>query len=257
MKFYKMLFVIFAIASLFLFCSCSNNSNKQAQQSDIITSTSTETEIANNIYNEDNSTIYKTAIENLNSNNLSYARELFTYLGDYQDANEYVGLIDFTTNIYGDYYFVRAGDSKYTFHITKNSVKVENPSILYSDIYDSLSFSKDDEYGYKLVAKNGYATYIFVKKDGIVYYRSVGDTYTNSDYFDETEYSRLYLQPDDYVEPQEPEIGMTAEEVKNSTWGKPTKINKTTTKYGVHEQWVYSSGKYIYFDDGVVTSIQE
>ncbi len=55
----------------------------------------------------------------------------------------------------------------------------------------------------------------------------------------------------------EPEIGMTAEEVKNSTWGKPTKINKTTTKYGVHEQWVYSSGKYIYFDDGVVTSIQE
>lgn len=257
MKFYKMLFVIFAIASLFLFCSCSNNSNKQAQQSDIITSTSTETEIANSIYNEDNSTIYKTAIENLNSNNLSYARELFTYLGDYQDANEYVGLIDFTTNIYGDYYFVRAGDSKYTFHITKNSVKVENPSILYSDIYDSLSFSKDDEYGYKLVAKNGYGTYIFVKKDGIVYYRSVGDTYTNSDYFDETEYSRLYLQPDDYVEPQEPEIGMTVEEVKNSTWGKPTKINKTTTKYGVHEQWVYSSGKYIYFDDGVVTSIQE
>lgn len=77
MKIYKMLFVIFAIASLFLFCSCSNNSNKQAQQSDIITSTSTETEIANSIYNEDNSTIYKTAIENLNSNNLSYARELF------------------------------------------------------------------------------------------------------------------------------------------------------------------------------------
>lgn len=257
MKIYKMLFVIFAIASLFLFCSCSNNSNKQAQQSDIITSTSTETEIANSIYNEDNSTIYKTAIENLNSNNLSYARELFTYLGDYQDANEYVGLIDFTTNIYGDYYFVRAVDSKYTFHITENSVKVENPSISYSDIYDSLSFSKDDEYGYKLVAKNGYGTYIFVKKDGIVYYRSVGDTYTNSDYFDETEYSRLYLQPDDYVEPQEPEIGMTAEEVKYSTWGKPTKINKTTTKYGVHEQWVYSSGKYIYFDDGVVTSIQE
>lgn len=257
MKIYKMLFVIFAIASLFLFCSCSNNSNKQAQQSDIITSTSTETEIANSIYSEDNSTIYKTAIENLNSNNLSYARELFTYLGDYQDANEYVGLIDFTTNIYGDYYFVRAGDSKYTFHITENSVKVENPSISYSDIYDSLSFSPDDEYGYKLVAKNGYGTYIFVKEDGIVYYRSVGDTYTNSDYFNETEYSRLYLQPDDYVEPKEPEIGMTAEEVKNSTWGKPKKINKTTTKYGVHEQWVYSSGKYIYFDDGVVTSIQE
>lgn len=256
MKTYKILFSILAVASFLLFCSCANNNNKQEQQLDATTSI-IEEKINNDIYKEDNSTIYKTAIENLNSNNLSYARELFTYLGDYQDANEYIGLIDFTTNIYGDYYFVRAGDSKYTFHITKNNVKVENPSISYSDTYDSLSFSMDDEFGYKLVAKNGYGTYIFVKKDGIVYYRSIGDTYTNSDYFDETEYSRLYLQPDDYVAPKEPEIGMTTEEVKNSTWGKPTKINKTTTKYGVHEQWVYSSGKYIYFDDGFVTSIQE
>lgn len=56
---------------------------------------------------------------------------------------------------------------------------------------------------------------------------------------------------------KEPSIGMTATEVRNSTWGNPSKINKTTTKYGVHEQWVYSSGRYIYFDDGIVTSIQE
>lgn len=57
-----------------------------------------------------------------------------------------------------------------------------------------------------------------------------------------------------------PEIGMTAVEVKNSTWGDPTDINKTTTKYGVREQWVYrfsSKTKYIYLEDGVVTIIQE
>jgi hypothetical protein len=27
--------------------------------------------------------------------------------------------------------------------------------------------------------------------------------------------------------------------------------------YGVHEQWVYGNGKYIYFDNGVVTTIQK
>lgn len=56
---------------------------------------------------------------------------------------------------------------------------------------------------------------------------------------------------------QDPYIGMTVDEVKNSTWGKPSKINKTTTQYGIHEQWVYSSGRYIYFDNGIVTAIQE
>lgn len=53
---------------------------------------------------------------------------------------------------------------------------------------------------------------------------------------------------------------MTADEVKNSTWGEPSDINKTTTKYGIREQWVYkysTKNKYIYLDDGIVTAIQE
>lgn len=161
MKTHKILFSILVASSFLLFCSCANNNNKQEQPLDTTSSIIEETN--NEIYKEDDSTIYETAIENLNSNNLSYARELFTYLGNYQDADKYIGLIDFITNIYGDYYFVRAGDSRYTFHITENSVKVENPSISYSDTYNSLSFSLDDEYGYKLVAKNGYGIYICEK----------------------------------------------------------------------------------------------
>lgn len=57
-----------------------------------------------------------------------------------------------------------------------------------------------------------------------------------------------------------PEIGMTAEEVEKSLWGKPSDINKTTTQYGTTEQWVYRSSvknKYIYFKNGIVTAIQE
>jgi hypothetical protein len=50
---------------------------------------------------------------------------------------------------------------------------------------------------------------------------------------------------------------MTAEEVRNSTWGKPEDINKTTTAFGVSEQWVYSDYKYIYLENGIVTAIQE
>lgn len=55
----------------------------------------------------------------------------------------------------------------------------------------------------------------------------------------------------------EPSIGMTSSEVRSSTWGIPNSINKTTTEYGVHEQWVYGNGRYIYLDNGVVTAIQE
>lgn len=58
-----------------------------------------------------------------------------------------------------------------------------------------------------------------------------------------------------------PYIGMTADEVKKSAWGYPDKINRTTTQYGVSEQWVYKGPnynyKYVYLDDGIVTAIQD
>lgn len=50
-------------------------------------------------------------------------------------------------------------------------------------------------------------------------------------------------------------IGMTAERVLLSSWGKPNDINRTTTSRGIREQWVYDGG-YLYFQDGVLTSIQ-
>lgn len=50
-------------------------------------------------------------------------------------------------------------------------------------------------------------------------------------------------------------IGFTAEMCRNA-WGRPSDINRTTTAYGVHEQWVYDSGNYLYFEDGILTTIQ-
>lgn len=55
----------------------------------------------------------------------------------------------------------------------------------------------------------------------------------------------------------DPAIGMTADEVRASTWGEPTDISKTTTENNVHEMWSYDSRRYIFFDNSVVTSIHE
>jgi hypothetical protein len=60
-----------------------------------------------------------------------------------------------------------------------------------------------------------------------------------------------------YTSDTPPAIGMSAEEVKKSSWGEPKTINKTTTTYGISEQWVYFGNRYVYLENGVVTAIQE
>ena len=50
-------------------------------------------------------------------------------------------------------------------------------------------------------------------------------------------------------------IGMTSEQVKASSWGKPQSVNTTTSVYGNREQWVYGRS-YLYFENGILTTIQ-
>lgn len=53
--------------------------------------------------------------------------------------------------------------------------------------------------------------------------------------------------------------GMTAAQVESS-WGSPSKINRSVGSYGSHEQWIYDRGnsrsQYIYLENGIVTSFQ-
>lgn len=51
-------------------------------------------------------------------------------------------------------------------------------------------------------------------------------------------------------------IGDTRQEVMTSGWGLPSHINRTTTAFGTREQWVYGERRYLYFDNGVLTAIQ-
>ncbi len=50
-------------------------------------------------------------------------------------------------------------------------------------------------------------------------------------------------------------IGMTQDEVVASSWGKPRKVNRTTRANSIREQWVYDGG-YLYFQDGILTTVQ-
>jgi len=40
------------------------------------------------------------------------------------------------------------------------------------------------------------------------------------------------------------------------SWGEPESVNRTSGSYGTHEQWVYGGNNYLYFENGVLTSIQ-
>jgi hypothetical protein len=60
-------------------------------------------------------------------------------------------------------------------------------------------------------------------------------------------------------------IGMSEDDVLASSWGRPTKVNRTTSANGYSEQWVYRGfqgkylslpSKYLYFRNGKLTAIQ-
>jgi len=54
----------------------------------------------------------------------------------------------------------------------------------------------------------------------------------------------------------DPRVGMTAEQVESTCWGKPGHVNRTHTAGGISDQYVYGDGRYVDLRDGVVTSIQ-
>lgn len=104
-------------------------------------------------------------------------------------------------------------------------------------------------------------TSFYIYEDKNMFTNIVSENQVFFDYV--REYAKIYwparektLSTNGSNNKQEPTIGMTASQVKASTWGSPRKINKDTYSWGTTEQWVYSRG-YIYFENGKVTSISE
>jgi hypothetical protein len=50
-------------------------------------------------------------------------------------------------------------------------------------------------------------------------------------------------------------LGMNKDMVIEA-WGRPDDINRTIVPGKTHEQWVYGLGSYVYFENGIVTAIQ-
>lgn len=57
-------------------------------------------------------------------------------------------------------------------------------------------------------------------------------------------------------EKEDPAIGMTKDEILNSSWGNPDDKNIDEYEWGTEEQWVYENRGYIYFENGIVNAIQ-
>jgi hypothetical protein len=51
-------------------------------------------------------------------------------------------------------------------------------------------------------------------------------------------------------------VGMTAQQVLNSSWGRPNSVNVVTEGYRTLEQWDYGAGNVLYFDRGRLHSFQ-
>lgn len=93
-----------------------------------------------------------------------------------------------------------------------------------------------------------------LRENGYSMERYMGDSYDGNRTLLYTKWSGNAPIPS---KPVPPHIGMTRAELEESSWGRPTKINKTTTAYSVREQWCYSGYRYVYLENGVVVSIQE
>lgn len=55
----------------------------------------------------------------------------------------------------------------------------------------------------------------------------------------------------------EPKVGMTKTEVESCAWGKPDRKNIDEYSWGTSEQWVYKSKGYVYFKNGIVSSVSK
>lgn len=54
-----------------------------------------------------------------------------------------------------------------------------------------------------------------------------------------------------------PKVGMTKTQVESSLWGKPDRKNIDEYSWGTTEQWVYDKYGYVYFENGIVSSVSK
>lgn len=228
--------------------------------------------------------IYMRAIENYENGLFENAINLFEEVPNYKDSFDYKQKAKTMNGMQGEWIlygsivevFSYTNDNKYAaikisgwdatvYHCT--DLKTTFEEVAKSKLF--FEASKDNEY---IIFKTKEIEYKMVYQpiDPILEANIVRDSF-----FQKLDYTHVWMHAGEketlaFKRPKdsdklngatsittEPKIGMTSEEVRNSAWGEPKKINKTTYLWGTVEQWCYTNQKYVYIENGIVTSIQE
>ena len=221
---------------------------------------------ASNIFDNQKDIFYEKAIENFNSGikeNVIQSKIQFEKMDGYEESDEYLKMCDFVDEIVGTYSYKSAvGNTTFadeTYSIDYGSVEYTGKA---SEILSSKTtvISIDDKlYLLSNFYDNKNSGEVFSIENGKVHFRYV-DMDENNNYHLSNSLKTDRILKRESIHPEEiknPSMGMTEDEVKRSTWGEPEKINKSTYSWGTSEQWCYSGYRYIYLDNGIVTSIQE
>jgi hypothetical protein len=93
-----------------------------------------------------------------------------------------------------------------------------------------------------------------------VFQKTTGDSFTDERLPDEVFFAHDPRQifPERawaYIERSKVFVGMTKDQALAS-WGRPERVNKTLTRGGISEQWVYGLSTYLYFKNGRLTAAQ-
>ncbi|MBU8573790.1 hypothetical protein [Bacillus pumilus] len=150
-----------------------------------------------------------------------------------------------------DYYFIASAFKKNK-DLNGKKAKVENyDSYAYIEaMLDKVKYSNDHS---DLKIKQ-------IKKDNLVKIKSLEKLKNQNaerDKYEIEEYERKKQIEDTTLNPQSVSIGMTEDDVLLNGWGRPTKVNTNVTKNRILKQWVYKGNKYLYFEDGILTSISK
>lgn len=186
--------------------------------------------------------IYLEAIKQYSDGSFGEAKKLFNQVGNYKSAISYLDNIDIMEKYMGTWEVEGLANIYYIF----NGWSIEQ--IIDSMISGRSVFKFKAVLNGEKLESTSKETY-FINENGFLIVEGKSEKYRKISSSTQTPSVNPALLP--------PKIGMTAQEVRESSWGEPKKINKTTTVYGVSEQWVYSLDRYVYFENGVVVAIQE
>ena len=212
---------------------------------------------------------YERGVKSFSDGELIKAKKYFVDISSYEDTTSYLTLIERTAAFNGVYVEkVASSETPHEWLVLENGHAGTYTNYTkggYTEGFGSEYVPSGMDGLLTLVYKYEYqgtstqnTRYILTEEDGVKTVRSSGGiskatTYVFTNMKKEQFETNLKKTP----AKKAPFIGMTADEARSSTWGSPSKVNTTKTANGTHEQWVYSTGRYIYLDNGFVTTIQE